>query len=471
MMAPMMLSLWNNVLTAHVRDVCMVMTNTFTKEEDYTSSFTYYGGLKMKKNYKLSNYNHFFSDGNDDYIYNFFSGGMSKLLPCEKKRLEDFDGSNEELDDFFKAAIDNGFIIKSDTDELQILNYLRTNTICTSKKVMYEILPTTACNARCSYCFEEGICPKTMTLETADAVADFIISRSTDNNSILIQWFGGEPLLNPEAITHITKKLDTVLTPKNVKLTYKMTTNGSLINDEIVEKFKNVWHISRVQITLDGLKEEYEKRKAYINLPNAFEHVINNINKLANNDIMVSIRLNYDLENIQDILKLIDYLGTVIEKKEKVICYAYPLFEVGSTKAPEDRDVALKLIEINNSIIRNGLAHSKEPFHLLLSATKCYSCLRNSFLINPEGKLGKCSMAMEDENFFGDVFSPSFRLTNEYLKWCSTELPSEECKTCKFLPVCQGGCKAGHLGYSPVKHYIYKNCIDEILLEIMKANS
>ena len=425
----------------------------------------------MKKKFKLSYYNHFFTDGKDEYISNFFSGGISKLSPGSRKRLEEFDGSDVEQDELYKQAYKGGFIISSDVDELASINYLRTNTVCTNTSVSYEILTTTACNARCSYCFEEGICPKTMNLETAEAVAKFIISRSTETKQINIQWFGGEPLLNTAAISHITKRLDEAFADKEIKVSYRIVTNGSLVDDKMLEKFKNEWHISRAQISLDGLKKEYEKRKAYVSLHDAFEKVINNINKLSSIGVNVHIRLNYDLENIEDILRLIDYLGTVIEDKKHVSCYAFPVFDVGASKGPEERETALKLIDINNKLIETGLLHNNEPFQLLLSATKCYACLRNSFLISPEGKLGKCSMAMEDEDFFGDVFSESFKLTNNYLKWCSTDLPSEECKTCKFLPLCQGGCKAGHLGYSPVKHYLYKNCIDEILLEIVKANT
>lgn len=422
----------------------------------------------MLENYKLSKYNYFFSVDGCDYIYNTFSGGLSELDSDGKTRLLNFEHSSKTIDDFYDAAIKNGFLIKTDVDETAILNFYRSNTICQGDNAVYEILPTTACNAKCFYCFEEGVPIKTMTMETAKKVCDFIIETAPNKKSVFIQWFGGEPLLAPDIISFITKTLNEVLGNKGINITYQLTTNGSLINGELINTMKNEWNISKVQITLDGTKEIYEKRKAYLNLPDSFEKVINNINLLADNGIKVSIRLNYDKKNINNILELIDYLGTAIKNKSKVVCYAYPLFGIDESTSPDERETALLMIDINKAIIRNNLLGSNRHINLHFVTTKCYACLRNGFLINPDGNLAKCSMAMSEDDFIGNVFSP-FRLSNKYLKWCSTELSDKECYSCKFLPLCQGGCKAGHLGYSPVKHYIYKNCFDEILSEIVKS--
>lgn len=424
----------------------------------------------MINKYKTSKYNYIFSYNSSEYVYNTFSGALAKLPENGKARLLNFDDSELVTDDFIQTSIKNGLIIPADVDETEILNFTRSNAICQEKHIYYEILPTTACNARCFYCFENGVKPVSMTLETAKKVCDFIISQSPSKETVLIQWFGGEPLLCPDVITFITQTLDQELSKQKVKIKYQMTTNGSLITDEMIHLFKDVWHISKVQITLDGTKEIYEKRKAYINFPNSFDTVINNINLLANNGITVAIRLNYDHNNINDILNLIDYLGLVVQNKDKVICYAYPLFDVNSSRSPEEYETAVLLIDITKRIINNNLSHGKKHFNLHFITNKCYACLRKSFLINPEGNLAKCSTAMGEDDFIGNVYS-SIPLTQKYLKWCSTELPSKECHDCIFLPLCQGGCKAGHLGHSSVKHYIFKNCFTEILTEIIKENT
>lgn len=419
----------------------------------------------MKKQYKLSNYNHFFKVYEENYIFNTFTCAIAQLDQQAYEYLEKFDELPSEQSDYLQLSIDNGFIVKSDYDEKAVIDFYRSNTICQNEDAVYEILTTTACNARCFYCFEEGYKPKSMSSETAEQVCKFICEHSKSSKRILIQWFGGEPLINPDVITYITKKLDQELTPKGIKITYRMTTNGSLINDEIVELFKTTWHISKVQITLDGTKNEYESRKKYINVDDNFEKVIKNINTLSENGIRISIRLNYDKNNISNILELIDYLGKTMENKENIVCYGYPLFGIDGLGSPEDKENALLLLKINKKIIENDLSKGKNPFNIHFVTTKCYACMRSGFLITPDGKLAKCSMALKDENdLIGDIYSP-IRLSTKYLKWCTTELTSKECEKCLYLPLCQGGCKAGNLGYSNVRHYIYKNCFDEMLKE------
>ena len=48
---------------------------------------------------------------------------------------------------------------------------------------------------------------ETMTLDMADKVAKFIEQQSTTNAGITLEWFGGEPLVNPSVISVITRKL------------------------------------------------------------------------------------------------------------------------------------------------------------------------------------------------------------------------------------------------------------------------
>lgn len=92
----------------------------------------------MRKDYKLSKYNYFFNVDGENYVYNTFSGGLSGLTSEGKERLINFDSYDGELDSFYESAISNGFIIKSDMDELGILNFYRSNTVCQTKQTVYE---------------------------------------------------------------------------------------------------------------------------------------------------------------------------------------------------------------------------------------------------------------------------------------------------------------------------------------------
>ena len=69
-------------------------------------------------------------------------------------------------------------------------------------------------------------------------------------------------------------------------------------------------NLSNVQITLDGTEETYNKTKRFIykDDPSPFKTVIYNIHNLLFNNISVTIRLNVDNNNADDIEKLLYYL-------------------------------------------------------------------------------------------------------------------------------------------------------------------
>ena len=55
----------------------------------------------------------------------------------------------------------------------------------------YVILPTTACNARCFYCFEQGMEARKMSPETVEDTLRFILEHRPEGRGIHIHWFGG----------------------------------------------------------------------------------------------------------------------------------------------------------------------------------------------------------------------------------------------------------------------------------------
>lgn len=111
----------------------------------------------------------------------------------------------------------------------------------------YVILPTTGCNARCVYCYEEGYAVKTMTSETADRLVDFICETRYDD-TVKLRWFGGEPLANAKIISYICKGLQ----ERGVPYKSSMVTNASLLTKELAHEAKELWHLERVQVSLDG---------------------------------------------------------------------------------------------------------------------------------------------------------------------------------------------------------------------------
>ena len=182
------------------------------------------------------------------------------------------------------------------------------------------LAPTMDCNARCYYCFEHGAQQGKMTMETAEAVADFLIKNCVEKD-LTLAWFGGEPLMAVDIIDYINGRL----VDANIKIDASITTNGILISDEIIAKFKD-WSVSRVQITLDGLGEKYNKIKNYIlPLKNPFETIIDNIKRTIASGITVHLRVNYKSTDYDSVKETLDYLHNEFGDNDKLYLYGAPL--------------------------------------------------------------------------------------------------------------------------------------------------
>ncbi|MBE5751905.1 MAG: radical SAM protein [Clostridiales bacterium] len=367
---------------------------------------------------KKSKYNYFISQGDVYYIYNGFSGACVALSAEEYNEFQLLKYSEKNEQEFLRL----GLILPDNVDETKrYLAMLETENIHSTRR-FYRILTTTDCNARCYYCYEKGIPVQSMDDKKAKDVADFIIRRQRGNKKLFIQFFGGEPLCNIRAIDIISEQLH------NIGLSFlsSMTTNGFLINHNIAKKAKNNWNVQRVQITLDGTKNVYEKIKG-IDSPNAFERVIENIHSLSSVGIKVSIRLNYSERTKNDILALIDFLSTEYENDKNISVYTYRLFDDKKSIATDE--------EIYTCLARNGFLREKDKEFPDLVLNPCMARRADSLVILPNGDLAKCSRGLQLKNgIIGSIYQKEELLNG----W---EELNPVCIKCKHLPLCGGGCK------------------------------
>ena len=202
-------------------------------------------------------------------LYNTLTCSMVLLQPDEAADIT----AQREL-------IDRWFLVPQGHDDRKLCRQVRqmvallkpaAKTIST-----YIILPTTGCNARCFYCFEKGTKSVSMTAETASKVVHYIVAHRGDEE-VSLKWFGGEPLVNAKVIDQIC----TELREQGVPFRSIMTSNGYLFDADKVQRAKDLWQLRRVQITLDGTEQTYNRVKAYVYQGvNAFERVLQNIGML-----------------------------------------------------------------------------------------------------------------------------------------------------------------------------------------------
>lgn len=359
---------------------------------------------------------------------------------------------------------DKGILIPCEYDELEKVNSDRILGITRKDSKSIRIWTTSGCNARCNYCFEKGITVINMSENTADQVVRFIDSLLECGDKLLLEWFGGEPLLNEKIIDYIMARIRKICIEKQCSFRSLMITNGSLISERNITKFKNEWGISSVQITLDGYADVYDEIKNYINPGKYnFDRVIYNIKMLCENEVHVNIRLNYDMKNYDSLKRLIEYLHEIFAGNKYLTCYVYPLWDSlyeSETIVPYASEVTLdnKYIDLLNDIVRYKLNNIRGLFRLNYRKNQCSSCNEHSFNIFPEGRIGKCSETMF--HTLGNVWDG---ITNEdlYKEWTTKEI-DDKCKECVYLPLCQGGCRSSK--YTKMKQcFANKDVLPELL--------
>ena len=89
---------------------------------------------------------------------------------------------------------------------------------------------------------------------------------------------------------------------------------------------------------------------------------------------------------------------------------------------------------------------------------QCNACGISNYSILPNGNILKCSEAFE--SIIGNVFEG---IKNEYTaeKWTDVGL-DRDCIECKFLPLCQGGCRASRETEMP-RCYVFKEIFSDLL--------
>lgn len=392
--------------------------------------------------YKYSKYNHSgtLSDGSV-LVYNLFSSAVAILSS------EEFDFLNREyIDESYnlelcQLAASQNIIVPMEEDELNKLLALKYTNNYNSTRAGFQILPTTACNARCFYCYEHGFETSTMDKETADATVKFILEYCEHMQEVNITWFGGEPFVCENTMEYISSKLIPLLEASGKRFSASVITNGSLINNINIEKIVQLYKIREIQITLDGRGKEYLRRKMYVNSGVTYEQILGAITLLTKNKVKVMVRLNVDRNNITECLGAIDDLYYSDADKDYLWPYAAPLY------SDKDNDFCLSAEELNSvyekifiKLIDRGFISTINGLPMNFMNAACCAKILNNFVISPDGSISKCEHLLNcKDEVIGSVHT-GICFNEAMARWNSPNIP-DACKTCSDLPNCQAGCE------------------------------
>lgn len=142
---------------------------------------------------------------------------------------------------------------------------------------------TNRCNLRCKYCVYSGKykysrihSDKAMTRECAMKAVDFFMDHTGPRVNPAVTFYGGETLLEFELIKDVIEYVKSK--PKGKKYTYALTTNGTLINQRMIEFFVEN-HVS-LFVSLDGPKDIHDRNRVGQNNSGSFDSIMKNLQRI-----------------------------------------------------------------------------------------------------------------------------------------------------------------------------------------------
>lgn len=181
---------------------------------------------------------------------------------------------------------------------------------------------TQGCNLRCKYCiYSENInvhqrshSNKKMTWMTAKAGIDFLWEHSVDSSRVNIGFYGGEPLLEFPLIRRAVLYAKDIFDGK--ELSFTITTNGTLLTDEIINFFakEDVYLV----VSLDGPKVIHDRSRVFADGRGSFDVVMKNLYRIKTlfpaYAAKISFSMVMDPENDFDCINEITIASTDMNK-------------------------------------------------------------------------------------------------------------------------------------------------------------
>jgi uncharacterized protein len=372
---------------------------------------------------------------------------LTKNFVLLEREYEEFYKKFPKVDDEKKLQefLDAGFIVDNKFDEkgYYLRNFFMSRYY--SRKLLFTVVPTTACNFACYYCFESGIKTVKITQELKEKIFKFIKERIElfKPEEVSLSFYGGEPLLFKDELLEFARFFKSLSEDFGFKFSSDIVTNGYLFDVETARKLIEEASLKSAQITLDGPPEIHDKRRFLKNGNGTFDRIFENVKNVieAFHQFVVRIRVNVDKLNIDYIEELLKLLASI--KRDNLEVYFSPVTgEKDKMDSSENlftdeeygKVYAEKIVPL---LYKYGFPYEVYPE---LSYVFCAGITPFHYLIDGDGTIKKCfDLVGRDKESVGNV--DNYREdSRSVLKWENLKILDKECYNCKFLPICGGGC-------------------------------
>jgi len=313
---------------------------------------------------------------------------------------------------------------------------------------------TSGCNQKCVFCYNiwKGLCSKKNSVTLSKEKQLEVIDKIIENEIFDIVFSGGEPLL-VEWLEELTKKCS------NAGMHTILITNAILMTKKRAKSLRNAG-LNDMQISIHHYAAE--KNDKLTNVSGSFDKTITGIKNAL--DV-------FEAENVNiNMVVLPETHGDVYEMAKFLHSIRVSSFSIGTPSATGEMKDNKNLVIDKNMflLIYKQLRKAKEDFGIHVGFTGGFPlCLLpeindetinmvgnycdaglNQIVIGPDGGLRPCVCLGENlGNILNDDFKEVWSKNQFLLNIRAMEFVPKECKSCEYVSICRGGCRASAQGY------------------------
>jgi uncharacterized protein len=376
----------------------------------------------------------------------------------------------------------NHVIVRANEDELTSILEENEIGIDNADSLGYTIQPGANCQLGCNYCGQEHT-DKTMSDEHQEKMLTRIESMIEPRHKKLnITWYGGEPIMALKQIRTLTPRLKAIAEKHGLAYKSDMVTNGLGLKVRVFEELADDLDVSHFQITLDGTAEEHDQRRFTKKGGSTFDVIVKNIVAATNHpaydkkNCVITIRCNINNDNKENIKHLVWYLAS-LDLQKKVVFDFQAVTDWGDNGASAGSmsKEEFGAYEIERMIETIQLGFRYNNFIPERNNKVCMVVDEKSEVFDAYGNIYSCwelpyTPVYENSVFqYGHLDKKEEEFTRDPMRDWNKSIPTNDswCKTCKFLPVCGGGCPQKWLEKTPACPSFKFNIEDRLVLEYL----
>lgn len=295
------------------------------------------------------------------------------------------------------------------------------------------LLPTERCNLRCTYCYEDFKIGR-MSAQTQRAIELLLERRTQGLQALRFSWFGGEPLMAKDIVIRLSRYAKKLCDERGVEFKGGLTTNAYHLDPQT---FKELLAQNQdfYQITLDGWGAEHDEVRKFASGRGTFSRIWSNLLEMKKLDeqFEILLRIHVRRTNIKGLPVLISEAAKAFGDDPRFRLDFEHVRDLGGAGGATVIDgVSYEELGPIEQLLRDQYYRESESFHgakvlpikvdRMVAEQKfsdaktsgesagsqrlsdiavdgpyiCYASRPNSLLIRADGRIGKCTVALND---------------------------------------------------------------------------